>query len=217
MINQRQSNNWNNGKFGGFNDSPVQTQCGALNVSYLQQIDSTLQLAIKCHPRTLAVRVDLRFPISAQRTDDAVISRFCSSLKAQIQADLKAKARNGRRVHPCRLRYVWVREQDSAPLHHYHVLLLLNADTYHCLGSFKANTGNLASRIRSAWASALGIGVAEIGGSVHFPDNPIYRIDALSSNYPQSYGAVRYRASYMAKLATKNYGRHIRHIGCSQG
>lgn len=135
----------------------VQTHCGPLSVRYLQEIESTLRQAVSCHPRTLAVRVDLRFPANAQRTDDAVISRFFASLKAQIEADLNAKDRAGRRVHPCTLRYVWVREQDSAPRQHYHVLLLLNADTYNCLGNYQAESGNLAYRIRSAWASAVGV------------------------------------------------------------
>jgi len=216
MTKQGNPFNCSHSPVGGLNGSPVQTHCGQLSAPYLQKIDSTLQLATADHPRTLAVRVDLRFPQGAECTDDAVISRFIASLKTKIQADLKAKKRTGARVHPCRLRYIWVREQDSAPLQHYHVLLLLNADTYNCLGNYGAESGNLAYRIRSAWASAIGMPVEEICGSVHFPDNPIYRLDTRSDNYPESYGAVWYRTSYMAKLATKEYGGHVRHFGCSQ-
>lgn len=217
MIKSTHPFNITYGSSDGLNGFPVQTHCGPLSAQYIQSIESTLTQAVICHPRTLAVRVDLRFPVNAQRTDDAVISRFFASLKARIEADLNAKSRAGKRVHPCRLRYAWAREQDSAPLQHYHVLLLFNADTYNYLGRYRAESGNLACRIRSAWASAVGGIVDDLGSAVHFPDNPIYRIDAGSANFTESYRAVIYRASYMAKLSTKQYGDHIRHFGCSQG
>ena len=204
---------------------PVQEHCGPLSPDYLRNIENTLNKAIDSHPRTMAVRVDLRLPYSSSygddypgmcRSDDAVISRFFQSLKARISADLKKKRRERKRVHDCQLRYVWVREQDSALHQHYHVLLLVNADTYNCLGSYQAGSGNLASRIKASWASALGVPVEELGGCVHFPENPIYLINGLSVDFRESYASVYHRVSYMAKLETKHYGRHTRHFGCSQ-
>ena len=200
-----------------FNGMEVQQRCGEMSSFYLQRIESTLDKALECHPRTMAVRVDLRFPKVPSRTDDAVISRFFASLKAQITADLKSKELDGKRVHSCRLRYVWAREQDSSIHQHYHVLLLVNSDTYNCLGRYQAESGNLACRIRTAWASAIGVSVCSLGGSVHFPENPIYHVKRNCTNFSEAYRALFYRVSYFAKLTTKPYGCHVRHFGCSQG
>ncbi len=208
----------------GLSDLLVQDHLGPLSTEYLLNIEKTLNKAIDSHPRTLAIRVDLRFPSSAlynddmpymYRNDDAVITRFIQAIKARLDADIKKKKRERNRVHDCQLRYVWVREQDSAPLQHYHVLLLLNADTYNCLGSFQATSGNLASRIKASWASALGIPVEELGGCVHFPENPTYLMNRNSVDFGESYASVYHRVSYMAKLETKRYGGHTRHFGCS--
>ncbi|WP_420590807.1 inovirus Gp2 family protein [Bacterioplanoides sp.] len=194
---------------------PVIQNHGPLNERYLDQIERTIEKAIQCHPRTMAVRVDLRFPACAARTDKSVISRFVDSLKAQIKADLKAKDRAGKRVHPCHLRYIWTREQDSGARQHYHVLLLLNLDTYRDLGRYDAAGGNLTHRIRSAWASAIGVPLCRLGGAVHIPDNPIYHLNINSSDFGDSFDALYYRTSYFAKQKTKQYGAGVRHFGCS--
>lgn len=194
---------------------PVIQNHGPLNERYLDQIERTIEKAVQCHPRTMAVRVDLRFPVCAARADDAVISRFVDSLKAQIKADLKTKGRAGKRVHPCHLRYIWVREQDSGAHQHYHVLLLLNRDTYHCLGRYDADGGNLAYRIRSAWASAIDVPLCRLGGAVHIPVNPIYHLNINSSGFGDSFDELYYRTSYFAKQKTKQCGTGTRHFGCS--
>ena len=193
----------------------VYTQRGALIENYLEGCMATLDQALHSHPRTLAIRVDLRFPINAVKTDEASISRFMSSLRAQIKADQRHKANAGQRVHPCGLRFVWTREKDTALYHHYHVLLLLNADSYNCLGSYNATEGNMASRIRKAWASAIGVPFSELGGAVFFPANPIYLLNKNAIDYAQGFQNLFFRVSYFTKVATKQYGQKLRHFGRS--
>ena len=113
---------------------------GPLNSSYLNRIVETLHCSLSEHPRTMAVRIDLRLPDITDpnssmdvdspshfmAVDQKVISRFFASLQAQIKHDLNCKRIEGKRVHPCSVRYVWVRECSAEFKWHYHVVLLLN-------------------------------------------------------------------------------------------
>lgn len=194
----------------------VYTQKGALVENYLEGCMATLSQALSSHPRTLAIRIDLRFPVNAVKTDEASITRFMASLRAQIKADQLRKTKNNQRVHPCGLRFIWTREKDTALYHHYHVLLLLNADSYNCLGNYKATEGNMVARIKNAWASAIGVPTADLGGAVFFPDNPIYLLNINAIDYAQVYQKLFYRVSYFTKVATKQYGQKVRHFGRSR-
>jgi hypothetical protein len=161
-----------------WNSYPVLTQKGPLIIEYLQRIDETLLRAVHDHRRTLLIRVDLRFPQYGDFGEGGFMTRFLESLRAQIEADQARKERNGIRVHPCRIRYVWAREQALSINPHFHVGILLNKDAYHCLGGFNADEGNMAARITRALASALGISVQEAIGLAHFPYGGIHVLDA---------------------------------------
>lgn len=197
--------------------SPVLVQKGPLIVEYLQCIDDIMWTAVNDHPRTLMIRVDPRLPLIGEFQVQQFMSRFLASLKAQIEADLKRKARNGTRVHPCRLRFVWAREQGSSPNPHFHVVIFVNRDTYHCLGDFRADDGNMAARIKKAIASALSIPVEYAAGLANFPDGGVHVLDANASDFYLRRAAAFECASYLAKAATKYYGNRARHFGYSNG
>ena len=198
-----------------FNGHPVQIHKGSLIEDYLTKIERTIQAALFEHPRTVAFRIDLRLPPNNGNNDSSVIGRFIESLKAQIKADLLKKQRAGKRVHPCTLRYVWVREQDTSLQSHYHVVLLLNNDTYNTLGSFNANEGNMSARIQKAWASALSSDVFQSGRLVHFAKNGTYIVKVNSPTYIQDLDNLFHRISYFAKVDTKVYGNRMKSFGCS--
>ncbi len=80
------------------------------NPFWQQRIRETVRHALDVHPRLTALRVDLRLPDVPAATDAAVISRFINALKARIDAYQKRKHREGKRVHPTTLHYVWARE-----------------------------------------------------------------------------------------------------------
>lgn len=217
-MNTRYKYNTNLTVFSGdrYNDLPVLKIQGGLIESYLESSERTIRNALEDHPRTLAIRVDLRFPSNVPYIHTNLISKFIPSLKSQIDADLSRKEKQGSRTHACNLRYIWVREQDTALGHHYHVLLLLNLDAYNCLGYFDASEGNMAARIKRAWASALGVQLDVLGGAVHFPKDGLYRIDTNSSEFSSNFEALFSRVSYFAKVVTKNYGSYAKHFGCSR-
>lgn len=207
--------------------------------NYLCGIYSTLNRTVTEYPRSYVLRFDLHVPKSGQaRTDQKAISRFMDSLRDRLKADLARKARGGKRVYPCRLRYVWAREQKDSPFCHYHVAIMLNRGAYFTLGKitkapdqtnacidhedsidFIENTQareNMFTRISAAWASALKIELTEVKGLVHIPTNPGYSINRNAAEFDQQFKAVFYRLSYLAKAITKSYGNHVMHFGSSR-
>ncbi|PHI28277.1 inovirus Gp2 family protein [Budvicia aquatica] len=188
------------------------------NLHYLKQIEATLHRALSEHPRTFALRVDLRLPDTEviAATDAAVISRFTESLKAKVVADLNKKQREGKRVHPCTLRYVWAREFNQVGKKHYHVLLLFNKDTYAFLGDYRSQEGNLAGLITQAWLSALGLKDKRYHSLPYFPENPCYYLNAKTLGTDSVYEQLVTRVSYLAKERSKISNDGERNFGCSQ-
>ena len=190
-----------------------------LVIPYLDAIEKVMLAACGEHKRMFAVRIDLRLPAFSNTIDldsNKVLKRFIASLEAQIKADAKRKAREGKTPHPCNIRYIWAREQNTAHHQHYHCVLFFNKDRYHCTGKIDAESDNLFTRIVKAWASALSLPVYETMELVHLPQNAHYYLDANSSNFTQDFHALYYRLSYLAKLNTKQYGLGQRCFGYSQ-
>ncbi|EBU7357789.1 inovirus Gp2 family protein, partial [Salmonella enterica subsp. enterica serovar Poona] len=80
------------------------------NPYWQQRIADTFDCALNAYPRVLALRVDLRLPDTPAATDAAVISRFTDALKSRIDAYFVRQRREGKRVWPTTLRFVWARE-----------------------------------------------------------------------------------------------------------
>jgi hypothetical protein len=195
---------------------PVNLHHGPLIHDYLDSIHQTIMLSLLHSPRTFAFRVDLRLPANFPVTDTAVISRFFASLKAQFDAADAKNEREGKRVHPHNLRYVWVREIGKCGRPHYHVLVLLNKDRYRTLGSFDAEEGNLSARVTKAWASAVGLPLEQANGLVHFPENPQYLLDTSDPSFMDVLKSLFFRVSYFAKEPTKFFDRAQRSYGASR-
>jgi hypothetical protein len=214
-----------------WNGLPVLDKHVPLIHSYLSSIHEVMQRAVQEHPRTFGVRFDLHFPSGWNALDGDAISRFIDSLKAQIAADLhrRRQERKDGRVHPCRLRYVWVKEQDASAAPHYHVFIFLNRDAYFSLGNFQVQQtvwedmppaqgkANMAERIQKGWASALGLPLLMARGLVHFPVKCCYSIDANSPDFEEMFKDAFRRASYFAKAHSKCYGDGSNKFGCSRG
>jgi hypothetical protein len=203
---------------------------GPLNIHHYNKILSTVLKAVAEHTRTTAIRVDLRLPVinSCQfdtdtpsffvDIDSSVISRFMSSLDAQIKSDLSRKAKMGKRTFANTLRYVWVKEYSQEHKAHYHIVIFLNKDNYAHIGDYSALEGNLASKIRQAWCRALGVDCEYFKHLVHFPKDCVYYLNNNSSNYEFEHdlNALMFRLAYLAKKETKHHIDGCRCFGCSQ-
>lgn len=199
-----------------FNGLPVQTSHGDLAQEYLERIQLTINRSLQEHPRTLAIRVDLRVPNKFNGyLDSGVIKRFIASLRKQISYDSEVKRNAGDRVHPCTVRYVWAKESTGSHFH-YHLVLFVNHDRFNCLGDYSATEGNLSARIRRAWASALGMSLEDTAGAIYFPDNCLYKLDVNAVDFNEVYRSLLYRVSYLAKIKTKVYGNNDHTFGSSR-
>ncbi|WP_139496848.1 inovirus Gp2 family protein [Escherichia coli] len=184
------------------------------NPFWQQRIRETVRHALNVHPRLTALRVDLRFPDVPAATDAAVISRFINALKARIDAYQKRKHREGKRVHPTTLHYVWAREfGECKGKKHYHLMLLVNRDTWCRAGDYR-DPGSLAGMIEQAWCSALGVDAGCHATLVHFPAWPAVW---LARNDDTGFQQVLERADYLAKEHTKAHCTGERNFGCSRG
>lgn len=172
---------------------------------YLDINEEVLNASLGDHPRTLAARIDLRIPYGA-KNDPAVISRCFEALGEKIQVDLDARERNGQRRRKCQLRYIWAREQEDGANEHYHVVIFLNGDCYMSLGEMSVLGEGLFGSICASWARATGWPIGDVHRFVYVPKNPIYRLNANSSDLRGQANELLKRLAYMAKEKSKVYG-----------
>lgn len=193
-----------------FNAYPIQDKYLPLMANNLLIHERVLMKALSYHKRTCALRFELKFPKGYSFIDSRFISKFFDSLRVRIKIDLANKNRRTGRNDKCALSYIWVFELSSKGEWHFHVIIFLNHDLYNCFGSLKSTGGNMFSRIRAAWASALNLSFDGVSGLIHIPDNAVYKININAENYVQQAQDILYRLSYFAKIETKPFGAGTR-------
>lgn len=201
---------------------------GPLNTDHVQRIRETLDKALNEHPRTLVIRTDLKLPDEEHclyNDDSTLITRFITSLKAQISADLQRKRKAGKRVHHCRVRFAWSREFSSTGKKHYHLVLFFNKDVYGYPGQYYAKNDeykhNLAFMIIEAWGRTLDnsglYNSRQYYSLTTFPGPPCYyHLNVKSQSFDSDYQDVIQRMNYLAKVYSKDYTDGKRNFGCSQ-
>ena len=189
----------------------------SLNADYQQAFYDVIRNAVDEFPRTVTLRVDLRFPRRYQYGDsNREVTRFIESLKAKLLVDCQRKNRRWGRNRNNRLRYVWVREVGERNRRkHYHVLLLLNKDFYHGAGRFNADD-SLYALIQQAWCSAFGLESAQYSALANMTENGCFYLNRKSPDYMQRINELLKRMEYLAKNHTKCYDDGYRSIGMSR-
>ena len=182
---------------------------GPFYTGYLEKLYMVTFQALAAHSRTSAFRFDLQLPDPHYYVNyDRLIDRFIESLKTKIRYSRnKAKLKN-LKAHLTDIRYVWACECNKRGEVHYHFVLFLNYDAINVLGTYEEGRQNLFSKIVEAWYSALDIksDLESTKRLVHAADNGTYY---LSASEPDSVDIFFERASYLAKVATKQGGsRH---------
>jgi hypothetical protein len=184
------------------------------NPYWQQRIADTFNCTLNAYTRVLALRVDLRLPDTPAATDAAVISRFTDALKSRIDAYFALQRREGKRIWPTTLRFIWAREfGEIKGKKHYHVILLLNRDTWCGPGDYK-DPDSLAGMIKQAWCSALKVDAKAHAVLARFPASPASWL-TRGEDVPLQQALLQ--AAYLAKLETKVTGDGERNFGCSQG
>lgn len=200
-----------------FAEMPVQLHRGPLLTEYLKSIHDFVSNGVSDKPRCFAVRFDLRLPDHFDCADTTVITRFFKALDYELDVADLAKWHDGKRVHPRKLEYLWVREWSAEGGEilkpHYHVVLLLNYDRYRVLGSFDAVEGNLSARIKQAWSAAINEPFENAQGLVFFPREGQYTLKSQEPGYHDQVSALFHRLSYFAKVASKQFLPGQRNLG----
>lgn len=202
-----------------YNGLPVLPQSDGLVANFLGRLYQLLRSTLAVYPRTFAVRVDLRFPAHFAPVDNEIFSnihlqKFFKLLRKKLDLLREAKADQGIRVHEHGLEYAWARECGIDGIKpHFHILLLLNGQAFRGIGGFECGRESLCNVIRGAWAEALGVDFTEGATSVHFPTNGQYLVDSRDQRQIEEVFA---RASYLAKVSTKNFLEGFHVFGCSR-
>lgn len=198
-------------RYDGF---PVLQQPGGLIEPYLGRMSSIINKSLSRHGRVFACRVDLHFPqfyhpVDGYGFSNQYFHKFIKTLGRRLAAYKAAKQEMGLRIHSVDFDYVWAREygpDSNKP--HFHLLLLFNGHAFNSLGHFSNAHESLYNRIGESWGEALGFHVAEGSKFVHFPEIGQYLVDSRNSD---QVAKVFHRASYLAKVASKNFhdGFHV--------
>ncbi|HEJ6984377.1 TPA: inovirus Gp2 family protein [Serratia marcescens] len=198
---------------------------GCLNDKHRVRIKETLDKSIDEYPRTLVVRVDLLLPDNTYNNDSALITRFIRSLKAQIISDLFRRMTAGKRVHACKVRYVWAREFCQSGNKHYHVALFFNKDTYAYPGTYRCSgegvwRHNLSLMIMESWVRALSLQTKnnhqQYYAYINFPGRGYIHLNKLRGSFTGDYADAINWISYLAKEYSKSHSDGQRNFGCSQ-
>lgn len=192
---------------------------------YLERAHAVYRDALTRYSKVFMFHVILRFPANYAGSSTGVISAFTDSFRERVQRDLARRRSNVDRVHPTNIHYVWCREVNAEHREHYHVMVLVNANTYRALGCFGTPECNqLAGMICMSWASALGLSLEESKGLAHFASGgevistqqiPYFTIALKNGLLTDNYGAGFFWLSYLCKLSTKQYGDGSRNFGSS--
>lgn len=201
----------------------VMTERGPLILEYLENLYNVFNNAIADHTRVFVVRFDVRFPefISVDETAQSnhIMTRFIESLKAKNESTLKQRAGRHRSV----VRYAYAREVSQAQArYHYHVVLLLNLNVYCTLGTIDyREERTLLWMIAEAWGSALHISPEEAMSRLHLTWQgdavACYVLEPTKDGYYGQLAEAFYRASYLCKEETKQYGQRFRGFSTSRG
>ena len=187
---------------------PIMSNKGPFYESALEKIYAVTCNALAEHPRTAAFRFDLHLPGPYHFTEvSRRMERFGASLHGQLVNSRQSAKLKNIKAHMTGFRLSYSRECTPDGREHYHVVLFLNYNAINVFGSFEAGLDNLYNRIVKAWCSALGLNsFEEARGLVHIPANAVYEV---RRDNQQSIDNFFYRASYLAKTATKiQDGRH---------
>ena len=182
----------------------IQTEHGPVVRNYLDRAIECFERSLADYARVFMIRFDLHVPENCAPnclTDNNLLDRFFSSLKAKIEHSQSQSRKQGHRVHETKVRFLWCRENSCSGRAHFHISLFLNHDAYAFVGQFKLDNANMYSRIYQAWGSALHSAPEDLQGLINFPENNTYLINREDK---QSVHEAFYRVSYLCKLNSKD-------------
>ncbi|MET4878279.1 inovirus Gp2 family protein [Morganella morganii] len=205
------------------------------NEKYKMIVTDKLYSSLEMYKRIYVVRFDLRFPVIINDDCDdgiydysvvknnKVITRFFSSVKSKIKAELNRRYSESMKKYKAKLikhkprryedgmRYVWVKEiGEESERKHYHVLMFFNKDCF-----FNCNISSRLQRIiDSAWNSALGL--SDEIKLVHYCFFQYENLSIYDDDLEEKKKIMLDYYFYLTKEYTKTYDVKERSIGYSK-
>jgi hypothetical protein len=196
---------------------PIMHTKGPFIREYLSVLHRTMTRAITQYREVFAFRFDCRLPSKYQYKSlsyqNEVVDRFLESFKAKTRHNRQKAIRDQGYAHDSMVRFVWAREVAQRERPHYHFVIFLNKDAFCALGRYEPGIDNIYNRLHEAWASALGLPLADVWGLVHIPEKARYYLRRDDSVSLETFFR---RASYLCKAATKAYGDGSHGLGASR-
>lgn len=203
--------------------NPVLPIAGGLYKHYLNRNLEVMEYAVRLYGKVFALRFDLRVPLEYNYDDTNLVTRFISSLKAQLNAHYQRKLRQSKSyVHTTDLLYVWTREEGSYGKPHYHFCIFLNGNAHSFLGRIELGRDNMYNRIVNAWRSALGTHSTLDSAwafdpcLVSIPPNCEYLLEREKPGFNRLYKDLYKRLSYLTKVESKSRGDGVNCYGTNR-
>ena len=205
------------------------------NKKYKKIIIDRLYSSLEDYNRIYIVRFDLRFPVIINDDCDdgiydysvvknnKVITRFFSSVKSKIKAELNRRYSESMKRYKAKLvkhkpkkykhgmGYVWVKEMgEESKRKHYHVLMFFNRDCFFYCGA----GSRLRNIIDSAWNSALHLSDGK--NLVHYCSFLYDSLNIYDESIEEKKKIMLDYYFYLTKEYTKTYDVKERSIGYSK-
>jgi hypothetical protein len=149
---------------------------------------------VEKHGKVYSFRFDVRYPVAGNYvSDNKLISRF-------IEALIKYYDRE--KFNP---KYLWCRERVYSENPHYHFIFLVN-------GNKVQNPYGILTQATDLWGKCLNVGAS---GLINYCQNGTMVI-RNSPHFNEQFGEFFYRASYLAKVYSKNSTKGVRNFGMSR-
>lgn len=142
---------------------------------HLRKIIEQIYAMRKTYLRTFTIFFDLHLPTNPEK--NTLVTDFLRRLRTKLKSVYKIK----------KFGFSWCRERNTAENPHYHFMLMVN-------GSVIRHSDKLIRLIKSLWSDIS-------NGTARQSENGYYMIFRKDE---QIMAEVIYRASYQAKLRTKN-------------
>lgn len=177
----------------------------------LEATYSHIHHAVATNSKVLMTRVDVKFPQELQTTpDNQAFQDFLETYTRQLKNQAKLKDYSKRKYfHP---QYLWTREIKSSLNHHYHLMLLINANA---IQHFRG-----VQQMTAYWARSLNKFYGYTGdaqGCIYYCKHGLGETITIDRNNPASIAVAFQLAGYLAKVNTKDLNlNNINSWSCSR-
>lgn len=174
--------------------TPASGEFMGSDITILNGVYRVINGMVEKHGKVYSFRFDVRYPVAGNYASDNIfISRFIEAL---------IKYYDRKKIDP---KYLWCRERVYSENPHYHFIFMVN-------GNKVQNPYGILTKASDAWGKCLNV---DASGLINYCQNETMII-RNSPDFNEQLGEFFYRASYLAKVYSKNSTNGVRNFGMSR-